>query len=223
MSKKLIAACMALAAFVAFGVAATSASAAPVLTQPTGTVMPLNSLVKATNLGETKFTSSTLEVKCTTSTLTGKITGNSTAAGFEGDISSATFNGTSTGGACTASGSFFSGAATPTPGIAGGLPWCLKNTLNDNFEIRGGNCNEAPRAIKFALDLGSFATCTYEKSSLIGTFVTDATNQDATGSINAGQAWTLVSGFGCPTSPSLDMEFTVEADTEAVSPVFISS
>jgi hypothetical protein len=225
MSKKLIAACMAIAAFAAFGMSATSASAAPVLTAPTSTALAAGTLVKATNISETKFTSSTLEVKCTTSVLTGKVTSNATASGFEGDISSATFNGTGTSGACTATGSFFTGSATPTPGIAGGLPWCLKNTLNDNFEIRGGNCNESARSIRFAIDLGSFATCTYERSSLTGTFVTDTSGQDATGSINAGQTWTLVSGFGCPGTPSLDMEFTVETDPTSgtASPVYISS
>jgi hypothetical protein len=235
MSKKLIAALMALAAFAAFAVSATSASAAPVVTHPTGTPMAVHpagttctaepqGCIDATNIGETRFTSSTLEVKCTTATLTGDLTTNSTAAGFAGDITTATFSGTGTNGGCTASGSFFTGTATPTPGIPGGLPWCLKNAPSgDNFEIRGGLCSEASRGIKFALDLGSFVTCTYERSSLTGTFVTDISGQDLTGSITAGQAWTLLSGFGCPSAPTLDMEFTLETDTSPASPIFISS
>ena len=84
-------------------------------------------------------------------------------------------------------------------------------------------CSEAARSIKFALDLTGLVTCTYEKASLAGTFVTDTSGQDATGSINTGQAWTLVSGFGCPSGPTLDMEFTEETDTTPASPVYISS
>jgi hypothetical protein len=201
-------------------------SAAPVITNPTGTALASGTLLKATNVGELKYTSSTLEVKCTTVTTTGTVTSNSTAGGFEGDAQSLTIGGTSATGDCTAAGSFFTGSVKPTPQIAGGLPWCFKSAaVGDNLEIRGGNCNESARSIKFAMDLGSFATCTYERSSLTGTFVTDASGQDATGSINAGQTLTLVSGFGCPSSPTLDMAFTEETDptSGSTAPVYISS
>jgi hypothetical protein len=99
-------------------------------------------------------------------------------------------------------------------------PAACKNTLNDNFEIKGGACG-SPRSIKFVLDLG-FITCNYEKTSLIGTFVTDVSGQDATGKITEGQKWTSLT-FGCPVEPSLDMEFTEETDTATGSPVYISS
>jgi hypothetical protein len=221
MSKKLIAALMAIAAFAAFGMSATSASAAPVITHPTGTVLKTGVNLKGTNIGETQFTSNTLNVKCTTAVLTGPLTSNSTAGGFAGEVTSATFSGTGTSGDCTATGSFFSGSAKPTPEITGGLPWCLKNGLSDNFEIRGGKCSEAARPIKFGLDLTGLVTCTYERASLTGTFETHPT--DALGRINANQAWTLVSGFGCPSGPSLDMEFTEETDTATAEPVYISS
>jgi hypothetical protein len=217
MSKKLIAALMAIAAFAAFGMAST-ASAAPVITHPTGTVLAAGTNLLGTNIGETKFTSSTLNVNCTTSKLTGPLKANSTAGGFEGEVTTATFNGTGTSGGCTATGSFFTGTATPTPAIVGGLPWCIKNTLNDNFEIKGGACG-SPRSIKFALDLGGI-TCNYEKTSLTGTFKTDP--EELIGSITAGQKWTSLT-FGCPSEPSLDMEFTEETDIATATPVYVSS
>jgi hypothetical protein len=222
MSKKLIAALMAIAAFAAFGMSATSASAAPVVTHPTGTVLATGTKLTGTSIGHVTFTSSTLNVTCTTGTITGPLVSNSTAGGFSGEITEAHFTGTGTSGDCTATGSFFNGSAKPTPEIVGGLPWCIKNTLNDNFEIRGGKCSEAARSIKFGLDLTGLVTCTYERASLTGTF--DTHPLDASGRINANQAWTLVSGFGCPSSPSLDMEFTLETDTTPTSdPIYISS
>ena len=224
MSKKLIAALMALAAFAAFAVSATSASALPVITHPTGTVLATGTNLLGTNIGETKFTSSTLSTKCPTATLTGPLKKNSTAEGFEGEVTSATFSGTGKESDCTAEGSFFTGSARPTPEIAEGLPWCPKSgATGDTFEIKGGACGTPCAKIKFGLDLTGLVTCTYEKASLTGTFVTDTSGQDLTGKINEGQAWTLVSGFGCPSGPTLDMEFTEETDTTPASPVYISS
>jgi hypothetical protein len=219
MSRKLISACMATAAFAVFAATPASSSAAPVITHPTGTVLKTGTLLKSTNVGGSRFTSATLNVECSTAALTWVLFANSTGLGYEGEITTATFKGTGTGEGCTATGSFFSGTAIPTPGIAGGLPWCLKNTLNDNFEIKGGACG-SPRSIKFALDLGGI-TCNYEKTSLTGTFVTDVSGQDATGKITEGQKWTSLT-FGCPSEPTLDMEFTQETDTSPASPVYIS-
>jgi hypothetical protein len=222
MSKKLIAACMVIAAFAAFGMVST-ASAAPVITYPTGTVLASGTLLKATNITEMAFTSSSINVRCPSVTTTGAVKSNSTAGGFSGEAQSITISGTGSAGDCTATGSFFTGSAKPTPEIAGGLPWCFKNTLNDNLEIRGGACSEAARSIKFGIDLTGLTTCVYERTSLTGTFGTDVSGQDATGSITAGLAWTLVSGFGCPSGPTLDIDFTEETDTTTASPVYISS
>jgi hypothetical protein len=219
MEKKVLTVLMVL---VAVAVSAASASAAPVITHPTGTVLATGTLLKATNVTEMKFTSGTLNVNCPSVITKGVLTSNSTAGGFAGESTSITFSGTGTSGDCTASGSFFTGSVKPTPEIAGGLPWCFKNTLNDNLEIRGGRCSEAARSIKFGLDVTGLVTCTYERASLTGTF--DTHPSDAIGQINASQVWTLVSGFGCPSSPSLDIDFTEETDLEGTSsPVYISS
>jgi hypothetical protein len=230
MAKKAIPACMAVAAFAAFATLTTPASAAPVVTHPTGTVLAAGTLLRGTNIRETRFTSSTLSVDCTTAVLTGSLKSNSTAGGFSAEFTSATFTGTGFEGAdkkkdCTATGSFFTGSARPTPQIINGLPWCLKSSsLNDNFEIRGGACSEVPRSITFNLDLTGLVTCSYLKNNLLGTFETDISTQDATGKILEGQKWSLISGFGCPSEPTLDMEFTVETDLEVSAfPVYISS
>jgi len=222
MSKKLIAACMAIAAFAAFAMAST-ASAAPVVTQPTGTVLATGTNVIGTNLGITKFTSSILTTECSTAKLEGPLKSNSTAGGFSGEITKATYSGTGTSGDCTATGSFFSGSAAATPETGtNGLPWCLKSAAaGDNFEINGGACGGVARGIRFALDLTGLVTCTYEKTGgLTGTFTTDTAGGDATGKLNSGQKFTRISGFGCPSEGELDMEFTEETANGAA---YISS
>jgi len=221
MSKKLIAACMAIAAFAALAMAST-ASAAPVLTHPTGKVLGAATLLN-TNVGETKFISPSLTVACTTARLTGPLKNNSTAGGFEGEVTSATFNGTGTGGDCTSTGSFFTGSVGVTTNTGtNGTPYCIKNTLGDNLEIRGGACTSATRPIRFALDLTGLVTCTYERATgIAGTFKTHP--EEATGSVNSSQPFTLVSGFACPSTGELSMTFTLETDSEIAEPIYISS
>jgi len=222
MSKKLIAACMAIAAFAALAMAST-ASAAPVITHPTGTVLATGVNLQATNVGETKFISPSLTVACTTAKLTGPLKSNSTAGGFQGEVTSATFNGTGTGGDCTSTGSFFTGSVGVTTNTGtNGTPYCIKNTLNDNLEIRGGACASATRPIRFALDLTGLVTCTYERTTgIAGTFKTHP--EDAQGSVNSGQTFSLVSGFACPSTGELSMTFTLETDTATAEPLYISS
>jgi hypothetical protein len=202
---------------------APSAPAAPVLTHPTGTAASTGTLLKATNIGETRFTSATLNLNCSFLTTTGTLKKNNTSEGFQGEATSVEAGGTGTNGDCTAVGSFFTGSARVTTAIPGGLPWCMKTTTNDALEMRGGSCSEAARSIKFAIDLTGLTTCTYERSILTGTFVTDTAGQDATGKLTEGQAWTLVSGFGCPSSPTIEVEYTEEIDTSTADPVYISS
>jgi len=228
MKSKLIAACMALAAFVAFAVMPAVSSASPVITHPTGTVLATGTKIEATNIGVTKFTSSTLNTECSTATLTGTLVKNTTTGGgFEGEISTATFKGTGKEEDCTATGTFFTGSAAATPETGtNGLPWCIKNAAaGDNFELNGGACGGLTRGIRFGLDLTGLVTCTYEKTGgLTGTFRTDLTgSEDATAKLNSGQKFTRVSGFGCPSEGELDMEFTLETDVSPASPVYIST
>ena len=231
MSKKLITACMALAAFAAFAVVPSLASAKPVITHPTGTVLATPTKITATNIGETEMVTSIGTLKCSTATLTGTLTTNSTAAGTEGTIESATFAGTgsaigSSDKECT--GGFGNAAITPNP-ATNGLPWCLEATeANDKFNLRGGSCAEKERAIRFTIDLtvfGSTLTCNYERTTAAtGTLTTDTSGEDAQGGI-VSQNWPAVAGnpFGCPSNGELTMKFTLETDQETASPMYISS
>jgi hypothetical protein len=223
MSKKLIAACMAIVAFAALAMA-SSASAKPVLTQPTGTVLATGTTITATNVGETIMTTSLGNVTCSTATLGGKVTRNNTAEGIEGNVESATFAGTGELAAgepdkeCTS----WTGGVSVTPNPpTNGLPWCIKAVeANDNLQIRGNSCASAARPIRFTLVFtsGFIGTCTYQRiEPLAGTLRTDlVAGEDALGSISAQEFTKFEGGGGCPSSGKLDMTFTLTAGGSAL-------
>ena len=210
MSKKLIAACMAIAAFAALAIAST-ASASPVLTHPTGTVQATGATITGTNVGNTLMTDTNGKAitECTNASLTGELTKNSGTA-IEGNVTAATFTGTGTEGNCT--GTFFSSPKV-TPGVANGLPWCIRASsafpTADEVQIRGGKCSEPAREIRFALDLGSI-TCLYARSStepIIGTLTTEPS--DAVVHITKQLFKPVSTPFPCPEEGLLDMSFTL--------------
>ncbi|MGE5335884.1 MAG: hypothetical protein ACM3JL_00480 [Nitrososphaerota archaeon] len=223
MSKKLIAACMALAAFAAFAVAPSIAAAenSPEVTHPTGTTLATGTKITATNVGETKFTSTLPPILCNSAYMTGELTEN-TGSSVKADITAAGFTGTGTGGDCT--GGELLVHPTPETGT-NGLPWCLTSNsemVTDEFKVRGGSCTEEPRPIEFALDITGVATCTYQRTTPIsGTFTTHP--EDAILTIT-GVAFTKTTGqsFFCPTTGELEMSFTLETDTETAEPIYIS-
>jgi len=218
MSKKLIAACMAIAAFAALAVAST-ASAAPVLTQPTGTVVPTGTAVVGKNVTETKMTTSLGTVTCSSAVMEGTVSNNATASGSKGTVTNASFTGTGSEGECTS----WTGGVSVTAGVAGGLPWCLEATTStDVGKVRGGKCSEVSRGIKFALDFTSIGTCVYNRSTAAeGSLTTDVTNEVATVSLEK-QTWTKVEGGGlCPSEGSLDMTFALQ--TSGGSSMYFSS
>ena len=229
MAKKLFAALMALAAIGAF--AAATASANPVITHPTGTVLATGTKILGTSVGETKMTSNLGTISCSDATLTGTLTKNNTAEGVEGDIESAAFTGTGTTAAgepspeCTTT---FAGNVSVTPNPAtNGLPWCVKaTTATDEVQIRGGSCTAASRPIRFTMVFtsGLIGTCVYQRTAAaVGTLTTDVSGQDATAEISE-QEWTkFEGGAGCPSFGKLDMKFTLETDTETASPMYFSS
>jgi hypothetical protein len=205
---------MALAAIGAF--AAASASANPVLTHPTGTVLKTGTLIKGTNVGNTTMVTGLGTVTCTAAQMTGKITTNSTASGSEGEVTSASFSN------CTS----WAGAVTFTVQVAiNGLPWCLEWTINlDGFNWRGGSCSGAIRPIRFVFHF-SFGECVYQRTTAAnGTLRTDvAAGEDATVNLKE-QEWTLFSGGGlCPSSGKMNMTFTLETDTATAEPLYFSS
>jgi hypothetical protein len=237
MKRKLFAALMALAAFVAFGVAATSASATKI-THPTGTLMSVHAsptktcveeptgCILATNIGETVMTDLNTNklIRCTAAEMTGYLVTNGPNT-VTGNITANHFTGTGTAGDCTSS----TGASIKvTTSIAGGLPYCMKTVAEkDEVEIRGGLCSEGTRSIKFTLDATGVGSCGYEIASLKGTFTTHSTGDaivtlDHAGNFKRYESEGLVSLF-CPAESTLDMVFTMETDTKVASdPIYIS-
>jgi hypothetical protein len=226
MRKKVVAALAVAAAFAAFSIMATAASAAPVITHPTGTVLATGTLIEGTQLGVSKMTTGsdpgTPVVECSNSTMTGKLTKNNTAEGFEGEITSATFWGTGPvsphNGLTECTGSFGNLAVT-----ALGLPWCIRSTKTpDAFEVRGGKCSEAAKPITFSLISTTVGTCNYEGGPVSGTFHTHPTDLIATVTHSGGFKKSSGS-FLCPGEGNLDMEFTLETDGVANSPLYAST
>jgi hypothetical protein len=230
MSKKLIASCMALAAFTAFAVVPSLASAKPVITHPTSTVLATGTKIKATNVGNATMVTPVGTLTCTSATLTGTLLTNSTAAGIEGEITAAAFGGTGGTAAgepspeCTGSNFFLpSTSITPNP-ATNGLPWCIAATAAaDTFTVSGGPCGAA-RAIRFNLAVTNVGTCVYQRAAAVsGTLQTDLTGQDATSTISE-QAFTFLEGPGlCPSEGKLNMTFTLETDTATAEPLYFSS
>jgi len=125
--------------------------------------------VWGTNVGETKMTTSLGNVVCTTAKMTGEVTTNSGTL-IEGDITTASFTGTGKEGDCTSSWTGDVKVTIPS------LPWCIKSTKTAHqFEVRGGNCPEASRAMTFILDFTSGFSCRYERSNVTGSFTTHST------------------------------------------------
>jgi hypothetical protein len=202
MSKKITMICAALAAFMAFAVLPAVASASPEVTFPTGTRLAVPAKIHAHNVGNTKMTTSSGNIECTTATMTGTLTVNN-GSQIEGDVETASFTGGGSGSNCT-------GPLGDVQVTVTSLPWCVRSTAGANeFEVRGGNCNETSRALTFTLDTGGL-TCAYSKANVTGTFATHP--EDAKLTVSE-QNFTKSSGsFLCPGSGKLDMTFTLEND-----------
>jgi hypothetical protein len=209
----------------AFAVVPSLASANPILTKPTGTTLATGSAIRATNLGIATMTTSLGNLYCSTTILEGTLTSNTTATGAKVEITSAKFGGTGTvqPGAeepeCTGEG-FFTPNATVTPNAS--LPWCLEAAANaHSFTIRGGKCSAAATAIKFTLDVTGIGACEYNRTNAAnGTLVTDGAGANENTGALTNQAWTLLSGFGCPSEVSLDVRYAFASGGAAA---FISS
>jgi len=202
MYKKLITACLAVAAFAAFAVTSV-ASASPVLTHPAGTAVPTGTKIAGTLEPGTQstFTSALGNIHCTHATLKGSVITNS-GTHIAGEITSAVWGGVEANTACES----WTGAVTPTPT---GLPWCITSGTKDTFTVRGGKCSEAAKPLTFTLDFSGFQ-CGYERTTPAnGTFTTAA---PSTLKI-ADQGFAKVhGGFLCPSEGRLDMAFYLYTD-----------
>lgn len=217
MSKKLMTGLLALVAIAAMALPAM-ASANPVLTEGT-TVVPPNTKILGTNVGETVMTTSLGNVTCQEAKLTGKLTVNETAKGIDGDIETAEFHNTGS----TECSSWTGGVTVNANPATNGLSWCVTATENnDKVKIRGGSCTAETRPIRFELAFTNvfIGTCTYQRSAAAeGTLVTGG--DEATISE---QEWTkFAGGGGCPPSGKLDMTFTLETDISPFTALTFSS
>jgi hypothetical protein len=201
MHKKLMMACMAIAAFAAF-VVAPAASASPVLTEG-ASALAVGASIEGKNTGETTFTG-TFNVRCTTATMKGAVTSNSgTKIKGEIPVGGAVYSGTGTSGDCT---SFFgSTKVTVTSKL------CLETVTGaDNVAITG--CGGA---ILFDLQVTGLGVCEYQTAvaGITGTF---KTNAGATVNVSE-QPATLKSGsgFACPAEGKLDMDFDLYTTSNA--------
>lgn len=217
MHKKLIAACMSLAALAAFAMPAI-ASASPALTDPPGTLVPAGTSIVGTNVGETVLTTSAGPVTCTTARLAGTLTSN-TGTFIAGEITSASFTGTGASGRCTTTIPDGTGGNVQVQVTPEALPWCLTSKgVNNEWHIRGGGCNQPEATLPFTFDLfsskgASLGSCTYERTAteptLTGTFTTNTTPAHLT--VTSNNTFKKHSGsILCPASGTLDATFALE-------------
>jgi hypothetical protein len=236
--KNLIKACIALAAFAAIFVVPSMASAARELTAPTGTRVPVNTNIIATNVehgAETKtqtvMTTPLGKIECTTATITGKVLVNN-GTQVLGTVETAEFRrtaGSATDTAhCTAPGGL--GTVTVTPshtsdnqgeGTPASLPWCIEAGAEDTFEVWGekeGSCaKKVP--LTFTLHSTLVGTCRYEREKpVIGTYTTHPA--DAIVTIKdqefVKKPGAIGGGAFCPASGKLDMAFTLWKEVNGV-------
>ncbi|MGN6588616.1 MAG: hypothetical protein ACTHKT_14280 [Solirubrobacterales bacterium] len=189
MHKKLMLACMAIAAFAAF-VIAPVASATPVLTEGT-TAVAVGSSIKGTNTGATKFTASTgTVVECSHAEFKGTVTKNS-GTKITGEIpaGSSSFSGSAAESKCTSG----LGAVSVSTGKL-----CLETAASDAVTVTGCGAN-----VTFVLTIAGIE-CPYATASVSGTY---STTGDATVNVSEQTATRSNSNVFCPASGKIDMDF----------------
>jgi hypothetical protein len=192
MHKKLIMACMAIAAFAAF-VVAPAASASPVLTSE-GKVVPVGTSITGKNTGAITFTGG-FNVACSSADLSGTVTKNSENQ-IKGEIpvGGASFTGTGTGGDCT--------SALGNVKVTVNTKLCMetKGTTVDTETITG--CGAS---VVFTLEITGTGPCKYSTASITDTYTTNITPASTT--VSEQEAKKSEGGFFCPSSGKLDMVF----------------
>jgi hypothetical protein len=221
MYRKVITACLAVAALAAFALPATaSAKNTPTLTDPAGHVA-VGALIQGTNVGETflRATDGSVIQQCTTAVMTGSVHKN-TGGNVEGNITSAVFGGT---GGKVASEPAAECTGIVDSSITTSAGWCLQSTTGfatHEFRVRGGICSVAAKPITFTMVTTGIGTCHYERaagSAITGKYTTGAGGTLSVTASSAGSGFTRVSpsGFFCPASGYLEMTFAMETDNAA--------
>jgi hypothetical protein len=200
MHKKIIMACMAIAAFAAFVVAPVASAAE--LTEG-GVTVPVGASIKGTST-ETKFTAGNNTVTCNHAVMTGTVTHNSENEVFKGTVSgeipagNAVFKGTDEKEDCTSNGL---GPVKPTVNSK----LCLHIAKGSDT----GTVNGCSGVVTFTLDVTKLGLeCHYELPAVNGKITTEGEGKDAEINVIAGQiAKRHSSSVFCPAEGELDMEF----------------
>jgi hypothetical protein len=202
MHKKLILACMAIAAFAAF-VIAPAASASPTLTSE-GIDVPVGTSITAKNTGNTTFTGA-FNVVCDHVHLGGDVTQNSGGV-IKGELTTIDFNGTGTNTDCT--------SALGSTKVIVNSRLCIE-TVTGTDTIKTTGC---VGPVTFTLEVTGTGPCKYSTEKVTGTYLTNA---EATVNISEQEAKKHEGGIFCPSSGKLDMDFdlyTTGATTTTAGP-----
>lgn len=226
MHTKLTTACVSLLALAAMMLAPAAASASPVVTE-NGVRVPatnpdgVNTILRGTNVGETLFTTGLGNVKCTKSVLEGELLKN-TGTEFTATLSKFEFHGDDpVEEKCTSTISDFQGG-TLTATVEVETPaFCLHSVSGVDHvliygEKAGGSCEKEADRVTIGFNLimtthtgGSFATCTYQRSTSEPITASYTTGSDTITSSE--QNFTKSSGpFTCPSTGKFDATYTVE-------------
>ncbi|HEV2858065.1 MAG TPA: hypothetical protein VGW80_06655 [Solirubrobacterales bacterium] len=215
MSKKIIMACMAVAAFAAFVLPATaSATNNPDLTEGAERVA-VGKLINGTLVGTADFMATdgtTVQVSCNQALLTGSVTANSGGT-LTGSITTADFWGS--GGGVSAhnnkeecKGSFGAAYITvpKTPLTVSSTP----TMTTDEFTVT----DSSKSTVTFIIGSTTAGACEYKTAGPVkGDYTTGATTVLTTRNTAAGSGATKVTGgFLCPSSGQLRMSFYLETD-----------
>lgn len=219
MSKKIIMACMAVAALAAFAMPSSAIGQEITVTHPTNTVAATPLKIIGTNTDiVSKLTDSSGNslAECTFVKMTGTLEKN-THPEVSGTITTAEFKGTPGVTPHTAHCSSSFGTITVTTNPAtNGLPWCLRSASTmaaDEVQIRGNKCSEAARPIRFILHSSVAGECTYERTTaVVGKFTTHPTATSIT--VTAQEFPRVAGGIFCPTKGFLDLTMSLYAETE---------
>src|SRR5690349_14467750 len=197
--------------------ASAAAINTPELTFPTGTRLVTESKVRATNVGEVKFTGANGTIACTSAVLTGTLTKNN-GSELEASLTSSSITGTGGDGRCTGA-SFQTWVSIGTS--------CLRSTpelTDDEFQIRGEACSKSASPVSVSFSKPIVATeCVYERAATItGTFTTHPSDVVFTAK---SPEFVRVAGnvVLCFAAFKLDSSFTFENNEAGVAPLYISA
>ena len=196
MRKKLMLACMAVAAFAAFVIAPSASAKHPTLTDPPGTPLPVGASVTAKNTGVTKFTGA-FNVECDHVHLTGTVKNNNTInpTVVTIPVGWAKFNGTGTNTDCT--------SAFGATKVTVNSELCVESITNtDTFKTTGCGAN-----VTFTLEITGTGPCRYSTASVSGTATTNVTPATVEVKEEPASGTGEGNGFFCPASGKLDTDY----------------